>query len=164
MDTHDMFPKNIFEHELTDFIANNAKQPVFDDNIITVLESRYCPSFDIQALRNNPDDVVYAARQKLLASVLSAKDTAILNAITKAIDTGKIQSAFIINAEKVQNVINKHNPMAPIIRRYGNAISYHFYCPDCGEWVYENFHPKFCGCCGKALDWSQIQKEIGYNE
>ena len=54
----------------------------------------------------------------------------------------------------IQELVDKATPKKVIIKKYGDFNIGDYYCPHCNQQINEEFEPKYCKDCGKALDWS----------
>lgn len=67
---------------------------------------------------------------------------------------------FVINA--AIDAIEKQMPKKPKNIRSSNdyrLAEHNIFdgdCPVCGERITGNYYGEFCGCCGQAIDWSEV--------
>ena len=54
----------------------------------------------------------------------------------------------------LKELVDKETPKKVIIKKYGDFNIGDYYCPHCNQQINEEFEPKYCKDCGKALDWS----------
>lgn len=79
----------------------------------------------------------------IVAKVVSERDKVTRDAIMRAVDAGKIQTAIIINQETIENAFKMLEPMPVFGAR----------CMRCGNEVYKYLNPKYCGHCGQKIEW-----------
>lgn len=141
----------------------NADKNELLRNAVTIYRAEHIePEVFVERLG---DDVFYKIREQLVASVLNAEDSAIKKAILQAVDSGKVHTACVIDAEQITKVFDKCIPAPPAEIVLGNYVAglcgpiIRVVCPCCGREVEEWAHKNFCGQCGKALDWKKFHED-----
>ena len=109
------------------------------DKCIVLRERKLYPAFEMTPYNEQ------CVMDDMLAWIIRMEDHAVIQAVLEGQRRGLFSNFIMLDAAKVKEILDKQK----------QKIAYG-YCPRCHEPLHPKFNECYCGKCGQAVKWNNI--------